>query len=120
MILHDCQIYDGAISTSDIEKTIDGTESSLLAWYKCDSASSFKDSSTHGNDGTIGGTIKLAESSISVSSTFDLSRKLSNTESIKFDLKRTVNDAQTISAKSDLSRIVSKSISEPFDLKRIV
>jgi hypothetical protein len=55
-----------------------------------------------------------------VSTTFDLSRNLSNTESIKFDLKRTVTDKQTVSEKFDLSRIVSKSVSESFDLKRIV
>lgn len=55
-----------------------------------------------------------------VSTTFDLARNISSTESVKFDLKRTVTDAQTISVKFDLSRVVSKSISEPFDLKRIV
>lgn len=55
-----------------------------------------------------------------VSTTFDLARNISSTESVKFDLKRTVTDAQTVSAKFDLSRIVSKSVSESFDLKRIV
>ena len=53
-----------------------------------------------------------------LSRNFDLSRKLSNTESVKFDLSRTVTDKQVITETFNLLRKVSRTVSESFDLKR--